>query len=183
MLALAAFASLINALVTPGTPIATVGPVSLTREGVALGLRMAARLAITGLAFGWVAATARAGPALDELRGSVLRPLGRAGEAIGLVLVVALRFGPLVLEEGRRLLRTIGLRAGRRPGLWAAPAIAVPLVLLAVRRADRMAYVLEARHFGAGPRTPPVPHRFSARDFLVAALGVAIALGSITLGL
>ncbi len=183
VLGLALFAFAVNALATPGEPWRAFGPLVLTREGIALGREMAARLGLTGLAFGWVAATARAGPALDELRGGLLRHFGRAGDAIGLVLVVALRFGPLMLEEGRRLLRTVGQRAGRKPGLWAAPAIAVPLVLLAVRRADRMAYVLEARHFGAAKRTPPVPHRLSGRDVALAGLGVAIAVGTVALGL
>jgi energy-coupling factor transporter transmembrane protein EcfT len=90
--------------------------------------------------------------------------------------MVALRFGPLAAEEGQRLMRAVAQRAGRRPGLWAAPAIAVPLVLASVRRADRLAYVLTARHWGAARRTPPVARSRTWRDGAVVLAGLAVAL-------
>ena len=132
------------------------------------------RLFVTALAFGLLARTTRAGHALDALAAGPLRVLGRAGEAGLVVALLALRFGPLAAAEGRRLTRAVALRANRRPGLWAAPAIAVPLVLSAVRRADRLAYVLEARHFGAARRTPPVLPPWTAADGALALAGVAL---------
>lgn len=175
-LSLAAFAFVLNALLTPGEPALGKGLPVPTREGMALGVMVALRLAISGLAFAWVASTVRAGEALDELRGGVLRLFGRAGDALGLVLAVALRFGPLVLVEGQRLVRAAAQRAGRRPGLWIAPAVAVPLVLLAVRRADRLAFVLEARHFGTARRTLPRPRAWSWKDAGIVALAGGVAL-------
>jgi hypothetical protein len=50
-----------------------------------------------------------------------------------------------------------------------------PLVLSSVRRADRLAYVLAARHWGAARRTPPgAPHADVAR-LVVLALSATLA--------
>ncbi len=173
-LGLAAFAVLVNAWLTPGEKLVASWPWSPTREGVVLGVTLAARLGLTALAFAWLAATSEASAVLDALRSGPGAHLGRVGDRIGLVALVALRFGPLVGEEARRLMRALSLRAGRRPGAWAAPAIAVPLVLTAVRRADRLAYVLESRHYGSGPRTPPVAQRGGWRDPGLAVAAVAV---------
>jgi energy-coupling factor transporter transmembrane protein EcfT len=175
-LALAAFAVVVNACLTKGAPLFPSWPWSPSREGLALGATLAARLALTALAFAWLAATSEVAAVLDALRSGPLARLGRAGDRLGLVALVALRFGPLVAEEAGRLVRAVSMRAGRRPGPWAAPAIAVPLVLTAVRRADRLAYVLEARHYGSGPRTPPAGARAGWRDVGLACAGAAVVV-------
>jgi energy-coupling factor transporter transmembrane protein EcfT len=139
---------------------------------------MAARLAVTALAFGWMLAATSPASAADALG----RGLGRLPQAwaqnVALATLVALRFGPLAAIEARRLRRSVAMRAGRRPGLWAAPAIAVPLVLQASRRADRLAYVLAARHYGVGPRTRPAPEASDWRNWAVGFLGAAVAVGA-----
>src|SRR5262249_1858023 len=122
-------------------------------EGLRLGALLAARLILTALAVGWaLVATSptRAADALGRGLGRWSVPWAQHVAPAGLV---ALRFGPLAAHEAQRLHRSVAMRAGRRPGLWAAPAIAVPLVLSASRRADRLAYVLAARHYGVAPRT------------------------------
>jgi len=159
-----------------------LGGVGSWNEGLRIGAWTGARLAVTALAFGGLAATTSAGHALDGLAAGPLRLLGRSGDALAVLAMVALRFGPLVAAEGRRLLRAVALRADRAPGLWAAPAVAVPLVLTAVRRADRLAFVLEARHFGAAARTPPVVRRWDAVDRVLAACGIALPLIALALG-
>ncbi len=159
-----------------------LGGVGTWNEGLRVGAWTAARLVITALAFGGLAATTRAGHALDGLAAGPLRLLGRRGDGLAVFVMVALRFGPLIAGEGRRLLRSVALRADRPPGLWAAPAVAVPLVLTAVRRADRLAFVLEARHFGAAPRTPPVVRHWDVGDRVLAAGGIALPLLAAGLG-
>ena len=159
-----------------------LGGVGSWNEGLRVGAWTAARLVVTALAFGGLAATTRAGRALDGLAAGPLRWFGRHGDAFAVLVLVALRFGPLLAAEGRRLVRTVALRVDRAPGLWAAPAVAVPLVLTAVRRADRLAFVLEARHFGAAVRTRPVVRRWDAGDRVLAAAGVALPLLAAGLG-
>jgi energy-coupling factor transporter transmembrane protein EcfT len=178
-LVLALFAFAINAIAQAGTPLFPGWPWSPSRLGVALGARTAARLAVTALACGWLVAATTPSAAAEALSGLLGRAFGRAGDALGLVGLVALRFGPLAAEEGQRLVRAVAQRAGRRPGLWAAPAIAVPLVLASVRRADRLAYVLTARHWGAARRTRPVARAHTWRDWAVALAGCAVALAAV----
>jgi len=175
---LALFAFVLNAVAQKGTPLVPAWPWSPSIEGIALGARTAARLAVTALAFAWLVAATPPSSAADWISGGLGRAFGRGGDRAGLVALVALRFGPLLAAEGRRLARAVAHRAGRKPGLWAAPAIAVPLVLSAVRRADRLAFVLEARHFGAAQRTPPAARARAWRDWAVAAAGVLVAWGA-----
>jgi len=174
MLGLFAFG--INAVAQAGPPLFPTWPWSPSTLGVTLGARTAARLAITALACGWLVTATSPSSAADAFGGALGRTFGRAGEALGLMGMVALRFGPLAAEEGQRLSRAVAQRAGRKVGLWAAPAIAVPLVLASVRRADRLAYVLAARHWGAGRRTPPPPRARTWRDAVVVFAGVAVLL-------
>ena len=177
-LALALFAFAINAIAQAGPPLHPTWRWSPSALGVALGARTAARLAITALACGWLVSSTTPSAAADAFSGALGRAFGRSGDALGLVGMVALRFGPLAAEEGQRLTRAVAQRAGRRPGLWAAPAIAVPLVMASVRRADRLAYVLTARHWGVGRRTPAVARAHSWRDWVVVGLGGAVALSA-----
>ncbi|MEO6463507.1 MAG: energy-coupling factor transporter transmembrane component T [Candidatus Eisenbacteria bacterium] len=177
-LALAAFAFAINVLAGWWSQRGPLGGVGTVREGALIGAWTAGRLFVTALSFGLLARTTRAGNALDALASGPLRMRGRWGESCLVVALLALRFGPLATAEARRLARAVALRANRRPGLWAAPAIAVPLVLAAVRRADRLAFVLEARHFGAARRTPPVLAPWSAADRLLALVGVALPVAA-----
>jgi len=174
-LALGLFAFAINAIAQAGPPLFPDWPWSPSVNGVALGARTAVRLALTGLSFAWLVAGTTPSAAADALSGPLARAFGRTGESLGLVGMVALRFGPLAAEEGKRLVRAVSQRAGRRPGAWAASAIAVPLVLSAVRRADRLAYVLAARHWGVARRTPPPPETRTWRDGVVIFAGVALA--------
>lgn len=181
-LALGAIALAINLVAAALTPLGPLGGVGTWSEGLRVGAWTAGRLVVTAFAFGGLAATTDAGRALDGLASGPLRLLGRRGGELAVLAMVALRFGPLVAAEGRRLVRTVALRAERRPGPWAAPAIAVPLVLTAVRRADRLAYVLEARHFGAATRTPPVPRPWDGRDRALAFAGVALPVVAARIG-
>jgi len=170
------FAFAINAIAQAGPPLFPTWPWSPSTLGVTLGARTGARLAITALACGWLVTATSPSSAADAFGGALGRTFGRPGEALGLMGMVALRFGPLAAEEGQRLSRAVAQRAGRKPGLWAAPAIAVPLVLASVRRADRLAYVLAARHWGAGRRTPPAPRARTWRDAAMVFAGAAVLL-------
>jgi energy-coupling factor transporter transmembrane protein EcfT len=171
---LAGFAFAVNVIAAWISPRGPLGGVGSAEAGAAVGAWTGGRLFVTALAFGALAHTTRPGHALDALSAGPLRRLGRAGESAMIVALLALRFGPLAAAEARRLARAVALRVQRRPGLWAAPAVAVPLVLAAVRRADRLALVLEARHFGAAPRTVPLLPRWSAADRALAAAGLAL---------
>jgi energy-coupling factor transporter transmembrane protein EcfT len=128
------------------------------RAGTLLALRLAgASLAVHGLRAAWPGEraadeAARALRALERLR----VPVGEARTVLGL----ALRFAPLMASEARRIVRLQEARAGRTARglgerLEQARAAAVPIVVSALERADRVSLALEARHYRGGHECAP----------------------------
>ncbi len=103
----------------------------------------------------------------------LLRPLSRVGipsQDLAVMIAMALRFMPMLLEEYDRLRMaqmargadfTTGSLALRTR---AVAALAVPLLLSAFRRADELAVAMEARGYRRGPRTTLRELLFSRRD-------------------
>lgn len=146
---------------------------SLSREGVAYGLGQSLRMITIGsAALSVVACTAPA----DLLAG-----LARFGLPPGFCFMVtlALRFLPLMLEHGRRILAVLELRglvargpvaAVHRLG-WLIP----PLMSVLLRQSQQIALAAEARAWDPHRRPPPAaPLR--GQDWLALA-GVASLLG------
>lgn len=135
-----------------------------TREGLALGLLLTVRMAgaitaLQGLRAAWPGEQAADTAArwlapLERLR----VPVGETRAMIGL----SLRFMPLLKTEAQRIARVQDLRAGRPPRgvrewMQRRRAAAVPAMVGALERAERVAQALEARHYRlrpahAGPR-------------------------------
>ena len=124
------------------------------RAGCLLALRLVgASLALHGLRSAWPGERAA-----DEAA-RLLRPLERLRVPVGearTVLGLALRFAPLMAAEARRVTRLQELRAGRvargvRAQLELARAAAVPIVVSALERAERVSLALESRHYRVRP--------------------------------
>lgn len=152
---------LLNLYLTPGEPLPGwprfLGR-SATRAGLELGALLGLRLlgasaALQGLRAAWPAERAA-----DTLLGS-LAPLRRIGVPIAelrIMMGMAVRFAPLLEREGRRIAAVQALRAGRPPRgmaewLERKRAAAVPTLVGALERADRVALALEARHYALRP--------------------------------
>jgi energy-coupling factor transporter transmembrane protein EcfT len=150
-----------NLYLTPGTPLAGAPAIAgriPTREGLALGVLLIVRMggaiaALQGLRAAWpgeIAADriARRLAPLERLR----VPVSEARAMIGL----SLRFLPLVRSEAARIARVQDLRAGRPPRgareWWQRRrAAAVPVLVGALERAERVALALDARHHRLRP--------------------------------
>jgi len=167
---------LFNALLSPanGDPTATVvlalGPVSVTepalQAGLALGLRVVAIVAI-GVGWGRVTDPTHLTDALVQQ--------GRLPERFAYGALAALQAIPWLAED------LVALREARRMrGLRASwhPRILVGLLVLAIRRGDRLAVAMDARAFAAPGRTRYREVRWAALDtlVLVAGLGVLAAI-------
>jgi len=137
-----------------------------TREGAALGVLLALRVAGAAVAVHGLRALWPGERAADELA-RLLRPLERFGLPVRrarVVLGLAVRFAPLVAAEARRVAGLQKLRAGRPPRgfgerLTRARAALVPTLVGALERAERVGLALEARHYRlrplpAGPAGP-----------------------------
>ncbi len=149
----------LHGLTTPGAPLpGTQGwPVTVTLPGLAAGAALCGRLAV-GLAAARLLTEVTPPRDLARALAWVLRPLGRltAGRVEpGLALLVALRAGPLVMDEAGRLARAVAARsaAPRARGRWVlAGRGAEALTRRLVRRAQGMARAMASRSWsGAAP--------------------------------
>lgn len=174
---------LIQVLLTPGEAVLAFGPLQVSREGLEAGGRIFLRLALLILIASLLTLTTSPVSLTAGLE-SLLSPLGRLGvpaHELAMMMTIALRFVPTLLQEAEILLKAQRSRgaglAGRGPARWAGGLLPlfVPLFAGALRRADDLAVAMEARCYrGGANRTRMKALKFSRQDF--AALGVTLAV-------
>ncbi len=122
----------------------------------------------------------------------LLKPLARLGlpvPEVALLLSLALRFVPTLLEEIQRTREAMACRGAdfenaplrRRLG-WLL-SLLTPVTLSAFRRAEELADAMEARGYCRGPRTYAQELRLSPSDLIAAALVSLVAAGAFCLQL
>jgi energy-coupling factor transporter transmembrane protein EcfT len=177
---------LLNLYLPPGEPLASWPRIfgrSATRSGLTLGALLGLRLLGASAALQGVRAAWPAERAADTLLGS-LTPLRRLGVPVAelrIMMGLAVRFAPLLEREGRRIAAVQALRAGRPPRgmaewLERKRAAAVPTLVGALERADRVALALEARHYALRPQaaTPRSERALAGKLAGAAAFGTAL---------
>jgi len=168
-----------NALLSPANadPAATVvlalGPLRLTEPalaaGLALGLRVVAIVAV-GVAWGRITNPTHLTDALVQQ--------GRLPERFAYGALAALQAIPWLAED------LVALREARRMrGLRASwhPRVLVGLLVLAIRRGDRLALAMDARGFSAPGRTRYREVRWAALDAVVVLAGLVVLAGIVAL--
>ena len=177
---------LMHLFLTEGRPLLSLAPLPLriTQEGLAQGAYVTWQFACLVI----VAAILTMTTLPSDLVGGIerlLRPLERVGipsQDIAVMISMALRFMPMLLEEYERLRMaqmargadfTTGSLALR---IRALAALTVPLLLSAFRRADELALAMEARGYRRGPRTTLHELRLSGTDFAAFAVMAVFAL-------
>ena len=185
-----AFTAILNLFYTPGTPIVQFWVLKITREGVKMAASMMAR--ITLLITGTFLLTYTTSPiAITDGLESLLRPLKKLGAPVhelAMMMSIALRFIPTLIEETDKIMSAQKARgADFESGnlLQRAKALIpllVPLFISAFRRADELATAMECRcyHGGEG-RTKLHVLRFALRDYLVLGGYAALCIGVIAL--
>ena len=173
MLFLLIFMMLVNLFMTRGEVLVTWWVFSITREGIRTAVFMGLRLVM--LVIGSSLMTYTTTPtALTSGMESVFRPLKLLKvpvHELAMMMSIALRFIPILLEETDRIMKAQQARgADFESGniLRRAKAmlpILVPLFVSAFRRAGDLAQAMEARcyHGGKG-RTKLHPLRYKLRD-------------------
>jgi len=164
----------VHLLFTEGEPLVSLAPLPMriTREGILRGIYVTWQFA--GLVLAAAVLTRTTSP--SDLVGGIerlLRPFSRVGvpsQDIAVMIAMALRFMPMLMEEYDRL-RTAQMARGAdfTTGSLllrgrAIAALAVPLLLSSFRRADELAVAMEARGYRRGPRTTLRELRFSGTD-------------------
>lgn len=162
-----------NLFLTPGNILVQFWIFKITEEGLRVTILTVVRLCF--LVFGTSLMTFTTTPnRLTDGRESLLSPLQRFHvpvQELALVMSIALRFIPILLEETDKIMKAqIARGADFESGnllrrMKNMIPLLVPLFVSAFRRADDLAMAMEARgyHGGAG-RTKMKPLRYSRRD-------------------
>ena len=162
-----------NLFLTPGEALVSVWRFTITKEGVTSAVLMAIRL--TYLILGTSIMTLTTTP--NQLTDGLEKGLGCLNRVhvpvheVAMMMSIALRFIPILLEEMDRIMKAQQARGAdfesgnliqRAKGL--VPLL-VPLFIAAIRRANDLAMAMEARcyHGGQG-RTKMKPLHYEKRD-------------------
>jgi energy-coupling factor transport system permease protein len=162
-----------NLFLTPGTPIFQIGFLKLTWEGLRTAGFMALRLVY--LVVGSTVLTLTTTP--NELTGGLekslgfLKKVGAPIHEISMMMSIALRFIPILVEETDKIMKAQMARgADFESGNLIEKAksmvpLLVPLFISAFRRATDLAMAMEARcYHGGDGRTKMKPLRYHSRD-------------------
>jgi energy-coupling factor transport system permease protein len=170
---------IVNALSRPGTEVWSAGALRITEEGLTVGAALAMRTLVIGvLSLAFVAST-------DGVRlMSSLHSHARLDVRVTYAVLAGYRtLGELPLEwQLIRQAQTVRMpldRRGRpRAGLAVFARSAFALLVVSLRRAERMSVALESRGLGLSPRTTWHPVPLTRTDWAFAA-GVIAALAAV----
>ena len=175
------FTFIMNLFFIPGEEIFRWGFLSVSREGLVQAIFMAIRLVL--LVVGTSLLTLTTSPlALTEGIEKLMSPLKRVGfpaHAIAMMITIALRFIPTLIDEADKIMKAQMARGAdfesgnvlnRAKNL--VPLL-VPLILNALRRAEELATAMESRCYrGDEHRTKLHPLRITGKDHLYFALNM-----------
>lgn len=182
---------LFNLFLTPGNTVLQIWRLQITDEGIFKAIFMAIRLTLLILGSTVMTLTTTPNNLTDGLE-KALRPLKKLHVPvfeISMIMSIALRFIPILLDETDKIMKAQTARgADFEHGNLIQRAknmvpLLVPLFISAFRRANDLALAMEARcyHGGEG-RTQMKPLRYKRRDWiaygvLLAYLAAAIVMG------
>lgn len=175
---------LIHIFTGQGEPLWQWKMLTVTREGIVLGIKMSLRLILLLLISSLLTFTTSPIVLTDGIE-SLLTPFKKIGvpaHELAMMMTIALRFIPTLLEETDRIMKAQSARgADFSSGNIVQRAknmlpILIPLFISSFRRADELALAMEARCYRGGEgRTRMHQLVYSARDG-VAACGMLVLL-------
>lgn len=187
---LIAFTSVIHLFFTKGVPLFSWGFVEITREGLEMAVRMGIRLFLLVLFAGFLTLTTSPTELADGLE-SLFSPLKRFGfpaHELAMMMTIALRFIPTLLNETDRIMKAQIARGadldrgGPLRRLKAFIPVLVPLFVIVFQRADDLATAMEARNYTGGEgRTRMYPLEWTCIDSASLALTILFALMALLL--
>ena len=178
-----------NMILTPGEVLWKLGFIKVTKEGLVLAGTMAIRLVYLVIGSSIMTLTTTPNQLTDGLE-RLLRPLNKVHvpvHDIAMMMSIALRFIPILLEETDKIMKAqIARGADFENGNLIQKAknmvpLLVPLFISAFRRANDLAMAMEARcYHGGDNRTQMKPLCYKKTDhvaYLVLAAYLAVAIG------
>lgn len=182
---------LINLFLTPGTTAVAIGKLTITYEGLAAALGMMIRLILLIMGSSIVTLTTTPNNLTDGLEKGLgfLKVFRVPVGDVAMMMSIALRFIPILLEETDRIMKAqLARGADFESGNLVKKAkslvpVLVPLFVSAFRRAGDLAMAMEARCYRGGDgRTKMKPLVYKKRDafgylILFSFAGISIFLG------
>ncbi len=184
-----AFTFILNLFVIPGKVLVEIGPLSISEEGVYTAFFMAARLILLIIGSSLLTFTTKPMSLTDGIE-ALLSPFSKIGvpaHELAMMMTIALRFIPTLLEETDKIMKAQQARGADfesgniiRRAKSLIP-ILIPLFINAFRIAHDLAMAMEARCYRGGQfRTRMNAMKFGSQD-AVAAVMMAAFLGLIVL--
>lgn len=167
------FTAMLNLFWTPGTPLVTLGFLQITAEGIRRTVFLAVRLVLLILGSSMMTLTTTPNQLTDAMENLLapLRHLHMPVHEVAMMMSIALRFIPILIEETNKIMKAQMARGAdfesgnlfRR--LKSMIPILVPLFASSIRRANDLANAMDARcYHGGDGRTKMKPLRYQTRD-------------------
>ena len=180
-----------NLFLTPGETLVALGKLTITKEGLSAAITMAVRLSMLIIGSSIMTLTTTPNHLTDGMEKG-LRPLKKLHvpvHEIAMMMSIALRFIPILMEETDKIMKAQMARGAdfesgsliRRAK--AMVPLLVPLFISAFRRANDLAMAMEARCYRGGEgRTKMKPLVYGKRDHLAYLSLLVYMIVSICLG-
>ncbi|NLC37958.1 MAG: energy-coupling factor transporter transmembrane protein EcfT [Clostridia bacterium] len=183
------FTITLHFFLTPGTEVFRWGILKITWEGIRQGVFMGLRLVFLVLVTSLLTLTTSPISLTDGLE-YLLSPGKRIGipaHELAMMMSIALRFIPTLLEETEKIMKAQMARGAdfSSGNLWTRAKsmvpLLVPLFVSAFRRADELAMAMEARCYRGGTgRTRMKQLMFGLRDYVTLAAVVLFAIYAVS---
>ena len=184
-------AGVFNLFLTQGEVVWSFWKLKITKEGIRLALLMAARLCFLIIGSSIMTLTTTPNQLTDALE-KLLGPLKKIHvpvHEIAMMMSIALRFIPILLEETDKIMKAqIARGADFESGNVIKKAksmvpLLVPLFISAFRRANDLAMAMEARCYrGGDKRTKMKPLHYERRDYIAYAIVVCYLVAGVAAG-
>lgn len=169
----------LNIFMVKGETLFQIGPLTATKEGVRYAFFMATRLALMVMGSGIMTLTTSPIRLTDGIE-KILNPLRKIGvpsHEIAMMMTIALRFIPTLMDETDKIMKAQKARGANfeEGNLFkrakALVPILIPLFINSFRRADELANAMEARLYRGGEgRTKLKELKYESRDFVTYAV-------------
>jgi len=175
---------------TPGHLIGQWGPFELTIEGIRQGIFMTLRIVLLIFVFSLLTLTTSPISLTDGIERllSPLRTVGVPAHELAMMMTIALRFIPTIIQETEKIIKAqTGRGADFTSGSIIKRAtntipILVPLLINAFRRADELAMAMESRCYKGGQgRTRMWEMKMGAADMVALIVTSSLVVGAVIL--
>ncbi len=182
---------LINLFMTQGDVVFSFWKISITKQGIVMAVQIFLRISMLIIGSSIMTLTTTPNHLTDGLEKGLrfLRVIKVPVHEIAMMMSIALRFIPILLEETDKIMKAqLARGADLESGnifkrVKAMVPILVPLFISAFRRANDLATAMEARCYRGGDgRTKMKPLKYTAADAVAYVILLAYMVASIWIG-